>query len=266
MLDASGMNNESAGLPIPDSAVVDDVQDKEIEDFFFPTHFGSDPLDSTSGKNKEDFYDKLNSEQKIIVDRVEDAMNRPNADIKRLFFIHGSGGTGKTFVYNTIIDRCRQQRRYSLPMASTGIAATLIFNGATIHSTFSIPADRSIDSNFLPQIGPLTLKYSKLKLTEVIIIDEVSMVHKNILGLIDRMLRQVTNIDKPFGNKIVILGGDWKQLLPIVKASFSNTVHAQIEACIQSHELYDLFEHLTLTVNMRAITDPAYAKLLEKVL
>jgi hypothetical protein len=149
-------------------------------------------------------------------------------------------------------------------MASTGIAATLIFNGATIHSTFSIPADRPIDATFIPQIGPLTLKYSKLKLAEVIIIDEVSMVHKHILAILDNTLRLITRINKPFGNKIVILGGDWKQLLPVVKV-FHNIVNASIEASIQSLDLYDLFEHYHLTINMRAITDPEYARLLESV-
>jgi hypothetical protein len=262
LLDTFGLSNESAGLPIPDAALIDDVQDKEIEGFFFPDHFGSDPKDPTSAKKNDDFYKKLNADQKNVVDKVEETLKKPEA--KRLFFIHGSGGTGKTYVYNTIIDRCRQARRYALPMASTGIAATLIFNGATIYSKFSIPADRPIDATFIPQIGPLTLKYSKLKLAEVIIIDEVSMVHKHILAILDNTLRLITRINKPFGNKIVILGGDWKQLLPVVKV-FHNIVNASIEACIQSLDLYDLFEHYHLTINMRAITDPEYARLLESV-
>jgi hypothetical protein len=263
-LESFGLSNESAGIPMPDSTLTDDVQDKAIEDFFFPAHFGDDPKDQTTGKAKDDCYHKMNIQQKNVVDIVEEAMNNP--DKKRLFFLHGSGGTGKTFIYNTLIDRCRQKRRYSLPMASTGIAATLIFNGATIHSTFCIPADRQIDANFFPHIGPLSLKYAKLKMTELIVIDEVTMVHKNILSALDNVLRIVTKINKPFGNKVLLLGGDWKQLLVVVKGAFDNIVNAQISACIQSHELYDQFEHLHLTQNMRSLADPIYATFLERVI
>lgn len=42
------------------------------------------------------------------------------------------------------------------------------------------------------------------------------MLHKDVLNYIDRLLRDVCNSNEPFGNKIVLLGGDWKQLTPVI--------------------------------------------------
>lgn len=43
------------------------------------------------------------------------------------------------------------------------------------------------------------------------------MLSSKVLRYIDRLLRDVCANDKPFGGKILILGGDWKQLAPVVE-------------------------------------------------
>ena len=48
------------------------------------------------------------------------------------------------------------------------------------------------------------------------IIDEASMVPAHALAAIDRMLRDITSCDIPFGGKIFLMGGDFKQVLPVV--------------------------------------------------
>lgn len=50
---------------------------------------------------------------------------------------------------------------------------------------------------------------------DVIIIDEVSMISWWILDEIDRILRDVTNSNAPFGGKTVLLGGDFRQVRKI---------------------------------------------------
>ncbi|CAL1406483.1 unnamed protein product [Linum trigynum] len=63
----------------------------------------------------------------------------------KFFFLYGHGGTGKTYLYNTVIAKLRSQQKIVLVVASSGIAATLLPDGSTGHSRFKIPID--IDSS-----------------------------------------------------------------------------------------------------------------------
>ena len=56
-----------------------------------------------------------------------------------LFFVHGHGGTGKTFLWSTIIAKIRSEGRIVLAVASSGIASLLLPGGRTAHSRFKIP-------------------------------------------------------------------------------------------------------------------------------
>jgi hypothetical protein len=69
-----------------------------------------------------------------------------------------------------------------------------------------------------------------------IIIKEVSMLHSDALGYIDRMLREANSLpDVPFGGKTLVLSGDWKQLTPVLRNS---TFVLQCEASIKMSPLY----------------------------
>ena len=58
---------------------------------------------------------------------------------QRGFFIDGPRGTGKTFLYNTLLAKVRSQGRILLAMASSGITALLLTGGRTVHSRFKVP-------------------------------------------------------------------------------------------------------------------------------
>ena len=57
---------------------------------------------------------------------------------QRCFFLAGPGGTGKTFLYSTLLSVLRGQSHIVLPVASTGIAATLLKGGRIVHSQFKL--------------------------------------------------------------------------------------------------------------------------------
>ncbi|XP_024984074.1 uncharacterized protein LOC112520001 [Cynara cardunculus var. scolymus] len=63
-----------------------------------------------------------------------------------LIFIHGRGGTEKTFLWNTVVSRPRSEGKIVLPVATSGIAALLLPNGRTAHSRFRIPFDLIAES------------------------------------------------------------------------------------------------------------------------
>ena len=60
--------------------------------------------------------------------------------------------------------------------------------------------------------------------------------------------RELTGIDKPFGNIVVVLGGDFRQILPVVVRESRSHI---IDACIKSLELWQDVTVMHLTTNMR---------------
>ncbi|TKR69683.1 hypothetical protein L596_021811 [Steinernema carpocapsae] len=79
----------------------------------------------------------LNTEQKFVYDEI--MQERDDINGRRLFFIEGSGGCGKTFLYESLYYGLRAQGHKVLCVAHTGVAATLLPNGSTVHRAFGIP-------------------------------------------------------------------------------------------------------------------------------
>lgn len=84
----------------------------------------------------------LNEDQNKVYEAV---LNSVNNNSGKIFFLYGPGGTGKTFVYNTIINKLRSEK-IVIPVASSGIAALLLPGGRTAHSRFKIPLNLFDDS------------------------------------------------------------------------------------------------------------------------
>ncbi|XP_074338594.1 uncharacterized protein LOC141676751 [Apium graveolens] len=78
----------------------------------------------------------LNDEQKIVYDSNLDNINQKKGGV---FFVYGSGGCGKTFLWQTLCCRLRSEHKIVLPVASCGIAAMLLPGGRTAHFRFHIP-------------------------------------------------------------------------------------------------------------------------------
>ena len=60
---------------------------------------------------------------------------------KGMFFLDAPGGCGKTFLIETILSTIRSEREIAIDAASSGLAATLLTDGRTVHSTFKVPLD-----------------------------------------------------------------------------------------------------------------------------
>lgn len=119
-----------------------------------------------------------------------------------------------------MIGQLKHDKQGAVVCASTGIAALLLINGMTAHRAFRIPDN--LDRNTPPKFSYEKDDSAKLREAKVIIIDEISMLHKNVFDFINRTLQdlQPRNEKKqPFGGKVVVIGGDFKQLLPVVEGS-----------------------------------------------
>jgi ATP-dependent DNA helicase PIF1 len=91
----------------------------------------------------------------------------------------------------------------------------------------------------------------KLLRAKLIIWDECTMAPQLALAAVDRMLQDLTDVKKPFGGKVIVLGGDWRQSLPISLHSNKTVI---LGNCLKKSLLWPKFKHFSLETNMR--TDP----------
>ena len=163
-------------------------------------------------------YRSLNTQRNEIVDIVLNAVMRDNEhNNHNCFYIDGPGGSGQTFIYTTLchIPVCvlKSRAKKISTMAFTGIAATLIPNGRTVHKTFGLPVP--LFSDLTSNIKNQTKGGEFFKNVDIFIWDEAPMAPQYAMELVDRTLRDIMDNDLPFGGKIIVLGGDFGQLLPV---------------------------------------------------
>lgn len=190
----------------------------------------------------------LNQEQ-------EDAYNHIIQSVElsqgRIFFVNGPGGTGKTFLYNTICNKVRSEGWIVLCVASSGIAALLIRGGRTAHSMFKIPINNLNEDSFC-HIPKESHRAGLLQATRLIIWDEIGAQHRYAPEALDRTCRDIRNNDRPFGGITVVFGGDFQQTLPVIPRGSRDQI---IDATIQRSLLWEHAEILKLHRNMRLEAD-----------
>jgi len=74
------------------------------------------------------------------------------------------------------------------------------------------------------------------------------MAHRFTFEAVDRTFRDLRNVDEPFGGIVFIMGGDFRQILPVVNRGTRGQI---VDACIKSSSLWDDVYVMKLTINMR---------------
>ncbi|GJZ08213.1 ATP-dependent DNA helicase PIF1 [Tanacetum coccineum] len=118
-------------LPRPDPTLLTHIDNRLIRE----------ALDYDIKKSKLEhaqLHSLLNPEQRVIYEQVVESVHNQTG---QFYFVYGPGGTGKTFLYKTIIARLRSERMIVLAVASSGIASLLLPGGRTAHSRFVIPLE-----------------------------------------------------------------------------------------------------------------------------
>ncbi|GAU48565.1 hypothetical protein TSUD_302440 [Trifolium subterraneum] len=139
----------------------------------------------------------------------------------QFFFLYGYGGTRKTFLWRTLSAGLRAQGKIVINVASSGIASLLLPNGKTAHSTFCIPLE--INEKSTCNITQDCHRAQLLRSTSLFIWDEAPMMNRYCFEAFDRTMKDLMgkvdkeNRNKPFGGKVVVLGGDFRQILPVIR-------------------------------------------------
>ena len=215
----------------------------------------------TEGRKAAENIRLLNHDQLAAFTRIMDSISNKRGN---LYFLNGPGGTGKTFVYKTICHQMRANGWIVLVVASSGIAALLMEGGCTAHSMFKIPVHNLNSTSFchIPKEGQLA---SLLRHTHAIMWDEIGMQHRHGLEAVDRTLQDILGNPEPFGGITVVFGGDYQQILPVIRKGKKEEV---VDATLQRSSLWQHIEILHLTHNMRlsqSQADKNYAKWLTDV-
>src|ERR1044072_4133801 len=132
----------------------------------------------------------LTSEQIGVYEKITEAIFEESG---RLFFLYGFGGTGKTFIWNTLSACLRSKGLVVLNVASSGIASLLLPGGRTAHSRFSIPI--AITESSTCNIKQGSHKAELLEQTSLIIWDEAPMLNKFCFEALDRTLNDIMKVD-----------------------------------------------------------------------
>jgi hypothetical protein len=197
---------------------------------------------------------RLNSEQRGIYNKIMESVSCP---IGELFFISGHGGTGKTFLWNSIITALRANDNIVLAVASSGVASLLLPGGRTAHSRFRIPLE--IKDRTMCNIACGTNLAELVEKAALILWDEAPMTHRRRFEAVDRSMRDVLSVNDssrksfPFGGKTVVLGGDFRQVLPVVEGGSRAEI---LNASLIRSPLWNDVTILRLEENMR-LSNPA---------
>jgi ATP-dependent DNA helicase PIF1 len=179
-------------------------------------------------------------------------------------FVTGPGGTGKTALIRNIYKDSLKKGISIQVCALTGCAAVLLeCKAKTVHSWASIGLGNGSIESTVTKI--MKNKFSKAlwKGTNILVIDEVSMMSKKIFEMLDSIGKAVRKNPKPFGGIQLLFSGDFYQLPPVGNKDDPETS----QFCFESPLWFETFaktDHVILKHIFRQ-SDPIYQCILNQI-
>ncbi len=202
----------------------------------------------------EDLHE-LSEEQHIAFEKFKKGDN---------LFITGPGGVGKSKLIKNMVNYSYKNGKIIQVCALTGCASVLLdsCNAVTIHSFSGIGYMNMPDEKILDKVYKNFRTKKAWKSTDILVIDEVSMMSKRLFNLLEKIGRMLRNKQGYFGGLQVIFTGDFFQLPPIGEEDDKETTF-----CFESDHWYDVFRpenHIELTHIFRQ-NDKKYIEILSNI-
>lgn len=159
---------------------------------------------------------------KVFLSREQQAVYDLVVDKGKSLFFTGSAGTGKSVCLREIIKGLRRKYDHKpdavAVTASTGIAACNI-GGITLHAFAGAGLCNEEADKLVSKIRKNRKTSARWMRTNVLIIDEVSMIGPELLDKLEEIARVLRKSAKPFGGMQIIMTGDFFQLPPVSKSN-----------------------------------------------
>jgi len=196
---------------------------------------------------------KLSPEQTYALQSFEEGNN---------LFITGPGGTGKTLLIQHLVKNAENREKKVQVCALTGCASLLLnCNARTIHSWSGIRQGKGDEEKIITGVFYNKKALAAWRKTDILIIDETSMMSKKIFDLLEKIGRRTRGkYDKPFGGMQVVFVGDFYQLPPVGSMDDPDTCAFCFES-LKWREVFALDNHIELTTMFRQL-DPVYQAIL----
>jgi hypothetical protein len=169
-------------------------------------------------------------------------------------FIDAVAGAGKTKFLNHVLAHVRSQGRVALPVATCGIAAILLMNGRTPNSRFRTGNDCTDESMCNISCRENDPFRQLIVAADVVLWDEWPMASRYLFETVHRTFCDIMGTDPilgpPFGGKIMIVAGDFRQNLPVVPGGSRSDV---VSACMKSSYLWPHAHIIRWRTNVRCL-------------
>ena len=216
---------------------------------------------------------QLSDEQQLVINKCIRGEN---------MFVTGSGGCGKSLIIRIIkniympsrniddithiTDRYRHIEYKNIQVcALTGVASILLQCSAkTIHSFSGIGISTASNEQILKKIKNSGFYRKNWQTTDILIIDEVSMMSQHMFELLDFLGKNIRRNSRPFGGIQIIMFGDFFQLPPVSKDATDNL---RKNYCFQSELWFETFSpqnHIELVKIFRQ-SDENFKKILNQI-
>ena len=198
----------------------------------------------------------LSPEQQFALQEFEKGKN---------IFLTGPGGSGKTELIKRLVASATKAGKVAQVCALTGCAALLLNCGAkTIHSWAGIGlATQPIhEIEYKVMNNKRTVK--KWRETDVLIIDEISMMAQRLFEILDDIGRRTRKeYSRPFGGLQLVMSGDFYQLPPVSKQNLNDPTAGAF--CFESPRWPTTFQTVVQLCKIFRQADPVYASILNQV-
>ena len=204
-------------------------------------------------ENYRDMPQCTAEQQAIFDDVVACISGRTEVNV---FYCDGPAGAGMTFLYRKLLHYLRGDGKIVLVVAFSGIAALLLDGGRTVHSRFRLPVPLPLEG----AVANVSFNNSLAHLfreTSLIIWDEAPNAPKAAFDAVDRCLRDILDkAEKPFGGMPMLLGGDFRQVPPVLPRV---EVEAIVSFTLRCCSFWDDFKYFKPTLGTLALHTNACA-------
>jgi ATP-dependent DNA helicase PIF1 len=199
---------------------------------------------------------ELSREQQIAFDKYIRGEN---------IFITGPGGSGKTLLIRKIFEHANTYQFKDIQVtALTGCAAILLnCKAKTLHSWAGIGLGNGTIEQLVLKIKKNKFSKTMWKKTQVLVVDEVSMLSLKLFNLLNAIGQAVRGNTKPFGGIQLVFAGDFYQLPPVGDKDDPDTQ----KFCFESNDWNSIF-HRDCQIQLIKIfrqTDEVYCSILNQI-